>query len=622
MTIYQIGTGISDIANPAIGLNMQGMADPNQKTTGVESKIYARAFIIRDFNCDRSVVIVVAEILAGVEAVKSAVIKRLASQFQFLYNDDNVLISGTHTHSAPGGFSDSELYEHVIGGFNPHTFECVVSGIVASIAQAHHNLAHGKIYLNRGTIPDCGRQRSLLAYLNNPLTERQRYDSDTDNQMLLLKFVRLNQNGESPLAVLNWYGIHPTDRGQKNTLINGDHKGYASLLFESAMKTNYTARETFIAAFANASCGDVSGNVEFGTIPDGIRDQEHMELHGRQQFEKAWELFATASAELEEDIDYRHTRVDMSQVEIEDRSGRTHPGALGLCFTTGSSEDSIPRVKVGNFSFNSIQLQEGLVKGQLSLWQRLVRGVVRLVLAAKFGQIEQSPEFIRGHFPKPIVLATGLMNPPITPNVLPLQLIKIGNLALSAIPGEITTMAGRRLKDTILTELKDLGVNHLALATYANDYALYITTKEEYEKQHYEGAATLFGPYTLMAYQQEFRKLANALKNQIKLDVGQTNQNAPVKSATIAKAIAIRNLSESTVELKFFKQSDKLRIFPFVKLQVTPQSDRALIFPPNVDEAKLQINDSKMVENIRIHNLVTITQNGNGLVSDYQLPSY
>ncbi len=577
MTIYQIGTGISDITNPAIGLIMQGMADPDQKTTGVESKIYARAFVIKDVNSDRSVVIVIAEILAGVEAVKSEVIKRLRSRFQFLYDDDNVLISGTHTHSAPGGFSDSELYEHVIGGFNPHTFECIVSGIVASIALAHQNLAPGKIYVNQGTIPDCGRQRSLLAYLNNPLSERQKYDSDTDNQMLLLKFVRLNQSGESPLAVLNWYGIHPTDRGQKNTLINGDHKGYASLLFERAMKTNYAVRETFVAAFANSNCGDVSGNVEFGTIPDGIKDKEHMELHGRQQFEKAWSLFATAAEELEGDIDYRYTKVDMSQIEIEQQPGkRTYPGALGLSFTTGSSEDSIPRVKVGNFSFNSIRLREGLVEGQLSLWQRLVRGIVRLVLTAKFGKTKPSPEFIRGHLPKPIVLATGLMNPPITPNVLPLQILKIGNLVLSAIPGEITTMAGRRLRDTVLSELKDLGVNYLALATYANDYALYITTKEEYEKQHYEGAATLFGPYTLMAYQQEFCKLAKALKNRIEIKVGRTNQNLTVKSATVAKAVTIRNLSKSPVKLKFFKQSDNLTLFPFVKLQVTPQSDRAL----------------------------------------------
>ena len=604
---------------------MQGMADPDQKTTGVESTIYARAFIIQDFGCDKSVVIVIADLLAGMEAVKSEVIKRLKSQFLSLYDDNNVLISGTHNHSAPGGYSYSELYEYVIGGFNPHTFECIVSGIVSSIAQAHHNLAPGKIYVNQGQIPDCGRQRSLLAYLNNPLSEREQYDSDTDKQMLLLKFVRLNQSGETPLAILNWYAIHPTDRGQKNTLINGDNKGWASSLFERAMKVHYAARETFIAAFANSNCGDVSGNVEFGTIPDGIRDKEHMELHGNQQFEKAWELFATASEELQGDIDYRHTRVDMSQIEIEHQPGnRTYPGALGLSFTTGSSEDSIPRVKVGNFSFNSIQLQEGLVVGQLSLWQRLVRSIVNLVLTAKFGQTKQSPEFIRGHLPKPIVLATGLMNPPLAPNVLPLQIIKIGNLVLSAIPGEITTMAGRRLRNTILTELKDLGVNYLALATYSNDYALYITTKEEYEKQHYEGAATLFGPYTLMAYQQEFRKLANALKNRIEIDPTQSSHrlfDAHIRSATIAKAIVIRNLSKSTVELKFFRQSDNLMKVPFVKLQVARQSDRALIFPPNIDEAKLRIDGSKVVENIKIHNLVTIIQNGDGLVSDYKLPS-
>ena len=604
---------------------MQGMADPDQKTTGVESTIYARAFIIQDFGCDKSVVIVIADLLAGMEAVKSEVIKRLKSQFLSLYDDNNVLISGTHNHSAPGGYSYSELYEYVIGGFNPHTFECIVSGIVSSIAQAHHNLAPGKIYVNQGQIPDCGRQRSLLAYLNNPLSEREQYDSDTDKQMLLLKFVRLNQSGETPLAILNWYAIHPTDRGQKNTLINGDNKGFASSLFERAMKADYAARETFIAAFANSNCGDVSGNVEFGAIPDGIRDKEHMELHGNQQFEKAWELFATASEELQGDIDYRHTRVDMSQIEIEHQLGkRTYPGALGLSFTTGSSEDSIPRVKVGNFSFNSIQLQEGLVVGQLSLWQRLVRSIVNLVLTAKFGQTKQSPEFIRGHLPKPIVLATGLMNPPLAPNVLPLQIIKIGNLVLSAIPGEITTMAGRRLRDTILTELKDSGVNYLALATYSNDYALYITTKEEYEKQHYEGAATLFGPYTLMAYQQEFRKLANALKNWIEIDPTQSSHrlfDAHIRSATIAKAIVIRNLSKSTVELKFFRQSDNLMKVPFVKLQVARQSDRALIFPPNIDEAKLRIDGSKVVENIKIHNLVTIIQNGDGLVSDYKLPS-
>src|SRR5512135_720141 len=108
----------------------------------------------------------------------------------------------------------------------------------------------------------------------------------------------------------------------------------------------------------------------------------------------------------------------------------------------------------------------------------------------------------KGHGNKPIVLANGLTEPyPLSPEVLPLQIIRIGDLVLLGIPAEITTMAGRRLRETILKLLSDSGVNYLALAAYANAYAGYITTKEEYDTQNYEGASTHFGPYTLMAYE-------------------------------------------------------------------------------------------------------------------------
>ena len=594
---------------------MQGMADPDQITTGVESEIYARAFVIRDLAMGKIVAIVVAEILAGMEAVKLEVVKRLRLKFESLYGEDNLLISGTHTHSAPGGFSHSKLYEHVTGGFNPHTFECIVVGIVDSICQAHHNLAPGKIYLNRGTIADCGRQRSPEAYLNNPASERAKYDSDTDKEMLLLKFVRRSAAGEIPIGVLNWYGIHPTDRGQKNTLVNGDHKGYAADLFERSMQ-NEAGSAAFVAAFANSSCGDVSGNVEFGRIPNGIDDYAHMQLHGEKQFNKAQELFVTATEELQGDIDYQYTKVDMSQVQIDRQPGkRTYPGALGLSFTTGSTEDSIPRIKVGKYTFNSVQLTEGLVRGQLSWSEKLARGVITVALGIIFGRVKQSQEYITGHFPKPIVLATGLTNSPITPNILPLQTISLGNLVLAAIPGEITTMAGRRLKETILNELEDSAIDCLALATYANDYALYITTKEEYEKQHYEGAATLFGPYTLMAYQQEFKKLAQALKHG---DRSNYTQDKLIKSAPIARSLTIRNLSDKSVELRFFAQSDRLMLLPFLKLRVEPQSDRYIVFPNRINIAKARIERSQVLENIKVHKLIEIAKNGTGRILDYQ----
>jgi neutral ceramidase len=72
--------------------------------------------------------------------------------------------------------------------------------------------------------------------------------------MLLLKFSKQESGGtEPPVGVISWFGIHPTDRGQKNTLVCGDNKGWASFLFESRMQMNPSAGETFVAAFANAS---------------------------------------------------------------------------------------------------------------------------------------------------------------------------------------------------------------------------------------------------------------------------------------------------------------------------------------------------------------------------------
>ena len=131
-----------------------------------------------------------------------------------LYTSDNVLISGTHTHSAPAGYTGYHIYDLTGGGFNKDTYECSVSGMAASIQKAHNNLALGNIYLNKGDIPDCGRNRSLEAYRNNPQIER--YADVTVKEMLLLKFTKPDRSGtERPVGVITWFGVHPTDRGQK-----------------------------------------------------------------------------------------------------------------------------------------------------------------------------------------------------------------------------------------------------------------------------------------------------------------------------------------------------------------------------------------------------------------------
>jgi neutral ceramidase len=111
-----------------------------------------------------------------------------------------------------------------------------------------------------------------------------------------------------------------------------------------------------------------------------------------------------------------------------------------------------------------------------------------------------------GQQPKPILLALGAVDPPAMPQVLPLGVARIGQLALVAGPAEFTTMSGRRFRQAIKHVIP--AVKYVAVAGYASDYAGYVATREEYELQHYEGAATLFGPWTQAAYQQEFARLA------------------------------------------------------------------------------------------------------------------
>ena len=176
------------------------------------------------------------------------------------------------------------LYDDTDAGVDDATVECIVDGCVKAIEMAQASLVPGRIYLNRGEVADCGRNRSPQAYVCNPQSERDRYEADTDREMPLLKFVKIDDGGEErPVGALSWYAIHPTDFGQKNTLISGDNKGFASALFETALATDPPASEMFVAAFANSNCGDVSGSVELGHIPDGVHDREQVEKHGRQR---------------------------------------------------------------------------------------------------------------------------------------------------------------------------------------------------------------------------------------------------------------------------------------------------------------------------------------------------
>ncbi|KAI6661045.1 Neutral ceramidase-like [Oopsacas minuta] len=103
------------------------------------------------------------------------------------------------------------------------------------------------------------------------------------------------------------------------------------------------------------------------------------------------------------------------------------------------------------------------------------------------------------------------------------------------VPGEFTTMSGRRLRDAVYETLVKEGMTNgsqVVIAGLSNVYSDYITTYEEYQEQRYEAASTIFGPHTLSAYIQQYRKLASALAQGKSVPSGPNTPNYRSKQLT------------------------------------------------------------------------------------------
>lgn len=258
----------------------------------------------------------------------------------------------------------------------------------------------------------------------------------------------------------------------------------------------------------NSSTCDGKNELCYGRGPGYPDEFESTRIIGDRQFRKAIDLFKTASEQLKGKVDYRHEYVDFSYLEVKLSSNlevKTCPAALGFSVAAGTTDGP------GAFDF-----QQGDDQGN-TFW-RLVRN----------GLKTPSKKQAECQKPKPILVDVGEMTMPYswTPSILPIQILRIGQLVILSIPGEFTTMAGRRLRDAVKAVLSgenggEFNSNlHVVIAGLTNTYSQYVTTFEEYQVQRYEGASTLFGPYTLDGYIQEFKRLASSMLNEQSIPSG------------------------------------------------------------------------------------------------------
>ena len=512
-TSFNVGSGVYDITGPAAELGMMGYAMIDQKTTGIHQRLRSRAYVIVSPCNNKRAVFVSADLGQIFQVVKQKVMQKLVASYGSTYTDANVMLTATHTHAGPGGFSHYAMYNLTVLGFDSQNLNAVAEGIYQSIVRAHNNVSAGTIKIATGTLTGASINRSPEAYLLNPAAERALYSTDVDQTMTVL---RLQRTAGTEVGQINWFPVHATSMGNDNLLISGDNKGYASYLFEKAKGTNYaTTGQTFVAAFANSNEGDVTPNIYGGTDGGGANDFESTKLSAEKQYNKAVSLYNGATQLVTGGIDYRHTYVKMDAVSVSptwtgSTTKNTCPAAIGISMLAGAEDG--PGFGSEGFSCGDIE----------TVWDAFSCAVTQTACQAE----------------KPIVLEMGTQTPyPWTPEVLPVQILRIGNLALVGVPYESTTMAGRRLAAVVKNELASAGVTNVVIAGLANAYAGYVATREEYAGQYYEGASTHFGPWTLAAAQQEFQKLAAAMRTGAVVAAGPTPRDLTCCQTTLQTGV-------------------------------------------------------------------------------------
>jgi neutral ceramidase len=97
------------------------------------------------------------------------------------------------------------------------------------------------------------------------------------------------------------------------------------------------------------------------------------------------------------------------------------------------------------------------------------------------------------------------------PEAVPLLALRVDDRLIVSYPGEPTAEVGRRLRAAVERSSRGSGVRRVVVSGYANEYLQYFTTPEEYERQHYEGGSTLFGPRASVLLQEQMAELASRL---------------------------------------------------------------------------------------------------------------
>jgi neutral ceramidase len=480
-----VGVGRADITPPT-GYYMMGWVRSDAKVDGQNTRLWARVIVLRQGG--RKVALV-AEDLNG---IPGGMLKQAAEMNRDIgFSEQNVLDSASHTHAAPSGYYNFSTYNTVFMTLNSPTdfqltgemdkqlYAFMVRRLALAIRRANANLGKGAVGWGTTSLTDITANRSIEAHLADfgihvPYGQG-RADMDPKGRLNtidpdghVLRVDKYFGKRRVPVGIWSTFANHGTVNRFQFTYYNEDHHGAASQGVEKALRKRgrVPRSQDVVTVYGNSDEGDMSA----GLTRAGPAAADFVGKAEATGFLHAWRE-AGRHMTRKPDIDWRWTRMCFCG-QMTQAGPVSDTGAFGLAEFTGSEEGRGPLYDVTH---------------------QPLEGVNSPLPNGAQGQKLQAPI------------------PVDVPKAVPLMALRIGDRAIVSVPGEMTVEMGRRVRAATLAAAGASGIKATIVSGLANEYTSYYTTPEEFDAQHYEGAATIYGRASSVAVQEGLVGLTSAL---------------------------------------------------------------------------------------------------------------
>lgn len=509
------GFGKVDITPPT-GVGLTGNGPEGNRAAGYRMRLYARALVLDQASGDR-----VALVVADLPHISLLLQRRVADKTRSLgIGVDRLLLSATHTHASMGHFYEAAAYnDHgsSVPGFDAEILDSLSTRIARAVGYAVADL--GPARAAWGAMPVWGqtRIRSLPAMFRNiprpepVLTPPAGLPPEyalVDPMLTMLRVDRWDQGARAfrPAGAWSLFAIHGTGNSPYNDLLDPDLPGLMAKSLERYIGLELNpdsppGRALYLVA--TGAAGDVSPD-----WPPQSRCAPPRLLTDRWPtgpFTRAlWTWVSPTGTEV---ADCRHA-ARRAMVHVSDAVSAVAESLFNVLGDSLSDSLTLQR------SFVTLQLAEraeslGICDSPLpgmSTFGGAPDGRTRFygwrwlgVIPSGMEESSQSPRSPTGcHAQKRLLFWEGATKHFIgrqLPTSAQLLVLRIGPRLIAGVPVEVTTMAARQMRDSMVAASRVPGQGDDALIVgLANGFLEYVATADEYAAQFYEGGSTLYGP--------------------------------------------------------------------------------------------------------------------------------